>query len=109
MLTIFAMAIAFGVVITFVVPQFKDIFEQSGAELPFPTRLLLWIEYALTTYGPLILVGAILLLIVITSYSIHYTKLYDLAMPSPGTNMALSMLRATLSTISFPWTDWLIS
>ncbi len=63
MLTIFAMAIAFGVVITFVVPQFKDIFEQSGAELPFPTRLLLWIEYALTTYGPLILVGAILLLI----------------------------------------------
>ncbi|MBN2895567.1 MAG: type II secretion system F family protein [Campylobacterales bacterium] len=62
MITIFAMAIAFGVVITFVVPQFKDIFAQSGAELPFPTKLLLWIEYALTTYGPFIALGAGVLL-----------------------------------------------
>ncbi len=59
--TIFAMAIAFGVVITFVVPQFKEIFAQSGTELPFPTKMLLWIEYAMTYYGPYILAGAIVL------------------------------------------------
>ncbi len=57
--TIIAMAFAFGVVITFVVPQFKEIFAQSGAELPFPTKLLLWIEYALTYYGPYIFAGAL--------------------------------------------------
>jgi len=62
MITIFAMAIAFGVVITFVVPQFKEIFEQSDTELPFPTRLLLWTEHALTFYGPYILLGGFILL-----------------------------------------------
>ncbi|MEA1918881.1 MAG: type II secretion system F family protein [Campylobacterota bacterium] len=61
MMTIFAMAIAFGVVITFVVPQFKDIFESSNAELPFPTKLLLWLEHAMTYYGPYIIAGAIVL------------------------------------------------
>ena len=58
---IFAMAIAFTVVITFVVPQFQAFFEQSDMQLPFPTKLLLWTEYALRVYGPYILVGAILL------------------------------------------------
>jgi general secretion pathway protein F len=61
MLTIFAMAIAFGVVITFVVPQFKDIFAQSKAELPYPTKLLLWLESSMTNYGPYIMVGAVIL------------------------------------------------
>ncbi len=62
MMTIGAMIIAFSIVITFVVPQFKDIFESSSAELPFPTRLLLWIEHAMTYYGPYIIIGAAILL-----------------------------------------------
>ncbi len=62
MMTIMAMVIAFSVVITFVVPQFKDIFESSSAELPFPTRLLLWIEHAMTYYGPYIIVAAAIML-----------------------------------------------
>ena len=48
---IFAMAIAFTVVITFVVPQFQAFFEESGMVLPFPTRLLLWTEHAISDYG----------------------------------------------------------
>lgn len=59
--TITAMMIAFIVVIVMVVPQFQDIFADSGAELPYPTQLLLWIEHAVTRYGPYILVGAVAL------------------------------------------------
>ncbi|MFY9142789.1 type II secretion system F family protein [Sulfuricurvum sp.] len=56
-----AMSIAFTVVITFVVPQFQSFFEESGMELPFPTKLLLWTEHAISTHGPYILTGAIIL------------------------------------------------
>ena len=54
-----AMGIAFTVVITFVVPQFKLFFDQSAMELPFPTKILLWVEYAIRTYGPYIFAAAI--------------------------------------------------
>ena len=57
-MTIFAMAIAFSVVIVFVVPQFESMFSSMGADLPIPTKLLLWFENALVTYGPYMLVGA---------------------------------------------------
>lgn len=66
-----AMSIAFTVVITFVVPQFQSFFEQSGMELPFPTKLLLWTEHAIRTYGPYIITGAIILA---SAFSIAYSK-----------------------------------
>lgn len=66
-----AMSIAFTVVITFVVPQFQSFFEQSGMELPFPTKLLLWTEHAIRTYGPYIVTGAIILA---GTFSIAYSK-----------------------------------
>lgn len=56
---IFAMIIAFSLVITMVIPQFQDMFKEYQAELPFPTLFLLWMEHALTTFGPYILLGAI--------------------------------------------------
>ncbi len=56
--TMFAMAIAFVIVITMVVPQFQQMFAQSGVELPFPTRLLLWINGAVEHYALYIVVGA---------------------------------------------------
>ena len=58
---IVAMAIAFTVVITFVVPQFEDLFMSAKLELPFPTKFLLWLEYAIVTYGPYIIAGAVIL------------------------------------------------
>jgi type II secretory pathway component PulF len=41
LITIGAMIIAFTIVITFVVPQFEELFRESNTELPFPTLLLL--------------------------------------------------------------------
>lgn len=68
---IIAMGIAFTVVITFVVPQFQSFFDESGMELPFPTKLLLWTEHAIRVYGPYIMSGAILLA---SLFSYAYSK-----------------------------------
>lgn len=54
-----ALAVAFTVLMLYVVPKFREIFEELGADLPAPTRLLLGIEYALSNYGFLILGGLI--------------------------------------------------
>jgi len=59
MFVIFAMVVAFTVVILFVIPPFKSIFAQLHTELPLPTRFLLWIEASLQKYGLYILLGAI--------------------------------------------------
>ncbi|HIC44767.1 MAG TPA: type II secretion system F family protein [Sulfurimonas sp.] len=67
---IMAMAIAFTVVIIYVVPQFEDLFRSAKLELPFPTRLLLWLENALVSYGPYILGSAVLL-------AAMFTKMYN--------------------------------
>ena len=59
--TVVAMAIAFTIVITFVVPQFESLFASMKADLPFPTLVLLWLENAITKYGTyIILVGVML-------------------------------------------------
>lgn len=58
---VIAMGIAFIIVITFIVPQFQSFFEQSGLDLPFPTKLLLWTEHAIRIYGPYILAMATIL------------------------------------------------
>lgn len=46
-----AMAIAFTILISYVVPQFKEIFEELGAELPMPTQILLTLEHLFNNYG----------------------------------------------------------
>lgn len=65
---IFAMIIAFSLVITLVIPQFQDMFKEYQAELPFPTLFLLWMEHALTTYGPYIFLGSVLIGITLSFY-----------------------------------------
>ena len=59
--TMSAMIIAFVVVIVMVVPQFQEVFAESGAHLPYPTLFLIWIEDAMTRYGLYILAGAAVL------------------------------------------------
>jgi len=54
-----AMAVAFSILLTYVVPQFKDIFEQLGANLPLPTIILLTLSDLLTNYGAFVLIGII--------------------------------------------------
>ncbi|PHR54934.1 MAG: general secretion pathway protein GspF [Arcobacter sp.] len=72
---IFAMAIAFTAVIILVVPEFESLFRSQKMELPFPTKLLLWIEHALVSYGPYILAGAI---IIVGFFTKMYNKSKDL-------------------------------
>ncbi|NPA29384.1 MAG: type II secretion system F family protein [Epsilonproteobacteria bacterium] len=69
--TIFAMAIAFTIVIVMVVPQFQQLFAQSGVELPFATRFLLWVEHAIRFYGPYIVTGAVVMVMI---FSYYYQK-----------------------------------
>ncbi len=69
-----AMTIAFTIVIVFVVPQFEDFFKKSKLELPLPTKLLLWTEGFIVTFGPYVLSMGIVLAIGI---SILYNKSYD--------------------------------
>ncbi len=71
MFILIAMGIAFTVVITFVVPQFQSFFEQSGMELPFPTKVLLWSEHAIRLYGVYIIASAIT---ISTAFTVAYRR-----------------------------------
>lgn len=56
---IVAIAIAFTILMMYVVPKFKEIFEKLGADLPVPTKILLFLEHALNTYGAYILMAIV--------------------------------------------------
>ena len=71
---IFAMIIAFTIVIIFVIPPFKAIFAQMGGELPLPTKFLLWIEGAVVHYGWMILTFSIIFFIILNYLYNNYTK-----------------------------------
>ena len=61
MITLAAMGIAFTILITVVVPKFKDIFSKFKTDLPFPTQVLLKLEWAFSNYGLYILFALIAL------------------------------------------------
>lgn len=54
-----AIIIAFILLMTLVVPKFREIFESFNTQLPLPTRILLNIEWALSNYGLLIGTGVV--------------------------------------------------
>jgi len=51
-----AMSIAFVILITYVVPEFKAIFDELKSELPLPTQILLTLEYLFNNYGHYVLI-----------------------------------------------------
>ena len=59
MILMIVMAIAFSILMLYVVPKFREIFEELGAELPLPTRILLGIESVLSNYGLYVLLAII--------------------------------------------------
>ncbi|MDQ7045345.1 MAG: type II secretion system F family protein [Sulfurimonas sp.] len=65
-----AMAVAFTVLISYVVPEFKSIFEELNAELPLPTQILLTLEHLFNNYGPYVL-GALFLVFVTFKYAVN--------------------------------------
>ena len=68
-----AMAIAFTILISYVVPQFKSIFESLHAELPLPTQILLTLEYLFNNYG-LYLLALLFSLFMLFKYLINNYK-----------------------------------
>ncbi len=58
-----AMAVAFTILISYVVPEFKAIFEQLHAELPLPTQILLMLESGINNYGGYVLATIVVLFI----------------------------------------------
>jgi len=68
-----AMAVAFTILISYVVPQFKTIFEQLHADLPLPTIILLKLEYIFNNFGPYVLVG-LFLIFMSAKYAINNYK-----------------------------------
>jgi type II secretory pathway component PulF len=54
-IVIISMIIAFFVLTTFVVPKFASLYQSAKVELPFPTRVLIFLNKAIRTYWPLIL------------------------------------------------------
>jgi len=47
------------VLMTMVVPKFKEIFDQLGAELPLPTKIMIWVSNFMTNYLFVIILGSI--------------------------------------------------
>ena len=68
-----AMAVAFTILLSFVVPQFKEIFEQLGASLPLPTRILMFLSDMLTNYG-LYVLAAIAIIYIVIKYMIDHNR-----------------------------------
>ena len=58
-IVLFALGIAFVVVITFVIPQFSKLYSSFKTELPLPTRILLGINYVIVNYWLFIILGLI--------------------------------------------------
>jgi general secretion pathway protein F/MSHA biogenesis protein MshG len=72
MITLGVMAIAFTILISFVVPRFKAIFASFHTELPLPTRILLKLEYIFNNYG-LLVIGILITLFILHKF-LYKTK-----------------------------------
>lgn len=49
-IVIIALAVGFLILTTFVVPRFAQIYSKFATELPLPTRMLLWLNFAVTKF-----------------------------------------------------------
>jgi general secretion pathway protein F len=66
-----AMAIAFTILISYVVPEFKAIFEQLNAQLPLPTLILLELENLINNYG-LYVISTIAVIFITARFAINH-------------------------------------
>jgi len=63
LLVISFLVVAFFVLLTFVVPKFAGIFENAGIDLPVPTKICMWMYFALSQYWYILVGGTIALLV----------------------------------------------
>lgn len=66
-----SMAIAFSILLTFVVPKFEKIFSRLGSDLPLPTLILLALSDFLRNYGGSIIIGLIIFIFTYKYLSRH--------------------------------------
>lgn len=66
-----AIAIAFVVLITFVIPRFVQFFSKMGADLPLPTKMLIWLNQFIVNYWAIIVAGIIISIFILKK--IHST------------------------------------
>lgn len=62
MIVIVFLAIAFFILLTFVVPKFVGLFKRAGIDLPLPTKICMGLYYALADYWFVLLGGTLLLI-----------------------------------------------
>ena len=67
---VIAIVIAFTILMVYVVPKFKDIFSKLKAELPLPTKILLFMENIINNYG-IFLLAAIIGSIILVKYLLN--------------------------------------
>lgn len=65
-----AMAVAFTILISYVVPNFKNMFEKLNTDLPLPTLILLKLEYLFNNYG-LYVLASLFISFIIFKYLIN--------------------------------------
>ncbi len=52
-------AVVVAAILWKVIPTFADLFKGLGAELPLPTRMVIWMSNSLVTFAPVILIGGV--------------------------------------------------
>lgn len=62
---IVAMVVAAGIVVTFVIPQLKSLFEESNAELPVVTKILLKISDFMVSFWWVVIIGVVGIIIAV--------------------------------------------
>lgn len=67
-MVVMSIVAAFLILITKVIPEFKTIFAELGANLPIPTRILLSIESAVSSYGIYMLAGLIAIIVLLVYF-----------------------------------------
>jgi type IV pilus assembly protein PilC len=65
-------AIVVTVILWKVIPTFAELFSSLGAELPLPTRIVIFLSKAMGTFGPFIVVAIILCVVAIRKYHDTY-------------------------------------
>ena len=68
LIVIIALAVAFFVLLTFVIPKFVNIFLTAGLKLPIPTQICMWLYNFMEANGTYLLVGGAALVVAAAYY-----------------------------------------
>ncbi len=100
-------ALVVAVILWKVIPTFASLFAGLGAQLPLPTRVVIWMSNSLVSYGPLLILGMAGLAFLVRQYYATYRgrRVIDglmLRMPVVGMilrKVAVARFCRTLSTL----------